>query len=46
VPYNERLCKLRLKGKFNNISLISIYAPMEDKMDKIKEQFSGFAKGS
>jgi exonuclease III len=40
MPYNERLCKLRLMGKFNNISLISVYAPMEDKMDEIKEQFS------
>jgi hypothetical protein len=25
--YNERLCKLRLKGKYNNIMLINIYAP-------------------
>jgi exonuclease III len=39
MPYNERLCKLRLKGKFNNISLIGVYAPTEDKMDEIKEQF-------
>jgi exonuclease III len=39
MPRNERLCKLRLKGKFNNISLISVYAPMEDKVDEIKEQF-------
>jgi hypothetical protein len=39
MAYNERLCKLRLKGKCNNVSLISVYAPTEDKMDEIKEQF-------
>jgi exonuclease III len=39
IPYNERLCKLRLKGKFNSVSLISVYAATEDKMDEIKEQF-------
>jgi exonuclease III len=39
MPYNERLCKFRLKGKFNSLCLISVYAPMEDKMDEIKEQF-------
>jgi exonuclease III len=32
MPYNERLCKLRLKGKLNNLSLISVFAPMEDKL--------------
>jgi hypothetical protein len=39
MPYNERLCKSRVTGKFNNLSLISVYAPTEDKMDEIKEQF-------
>jgi len=23
-PYNERLCKLRIKGKFNNLSIVSV----------------------
>jgi calcineurin-like phosphoesterase family protein len=39
MSYNERLCKLRLNGKFNSVSLISICAPTEDTMDGIKEQF-------
>jgi hypothetical protein len=28
-PYNENLCKLRIKGKYNNITLINVYAPKE-----------------
>jgi len=33
-----RICKLRTKGKFYNITLINIYAPIEDKEEDIKEQ--------
>jgi len=29
-PTNERMCKLRIKGKFYNMTLISVYAPTED----------------
>lgn len=28
-PINERICKFRVKGKFNNLSLICVYAPTE-----------------
>jgi exonuclease III len=38
-PYNERICKLRLKGKFHNLSIICVHAPIDDKNDEIKEQF-------
>jgi exonuclease III len=44
MPHNERLCKLRLKSKCNNVSLISVYVPTEDKMDEIKEQFLRICK--
>jgi len=29
-PIKERMCKLRIKGKFYNVTFISIYAPKED----------------
>jgi exonuclease III len=38
-PYNERLCKLRIKGKYNNITLINVYAPTEDHTEESKEEF-------
>lgn len=36
---NERICKLRLRGKFHNISMISVHAPLEDEEEEIKDIF-------
>jgi len=38
-PINERMCKLKIGGKFYNLTLISAYAPTEDAKDEVKEQF-------
>ena len=32
-------CKLRLKGKYNKITFVNVYAPTEDHTEEIKEQF-------
>ena len=37
--HNERLCKLRIKGKYNNITLINAYAPTEDKQREQRNSF-------
>jgi len=38
-PVSDRICKLRVKGKCYNMTLINIYVPTEDKEEEIKEQF-------
>jgi exonuclease III len=38
-PISDHICKLRVKGKFHNTTLINVYAPPEDKEEEIKEQF-------
>jgi len=34
---NERMCKLRIKGKFYNMKIINIYAPAENENKRIAE---------
>jgi len=36
---NKRLCKIRIKGKYNNVTLVNMYAPTEDKTDPEKQKF-------
>ena len=38
---NDRLCTLRMRGKFFNISLINVHAPTEDKEEEEKDLFYG-----
>jgi exonuclease III len=35
-PISNCICKLRVKGKFHNITLINMYAPTEDKKEDTK----------
>jgi hypothetical protein len=36
-PISDRICKLRVKRKFHNMTLINIYAPTEDKEEETKQ---------
>ena len=38
-PLNERTCKLRLRGTFRNITLISTYTPTEDSHGATEDEF-------
>ncbi|KXJ70170.1 hypothetical protein RP20_CCG024568 [Aedes albopictus] len=38
-PINERICVLRILGKFFNYSLINVYAPTNEKTDDVKDAF-------
>ncbi|PSN43357.1 hypothetical protein C0J52_15566 [Blattella germanica] len=38
-PVNKRICKIRVKLKFYNLTLIAVHAPTEDKTDQVKEEF-------
>ena len=41
-PINERTYKLRIKGKFYNMTLISVYAPTEDENKRNAEDVKRF----
>jgi hypothetical protein len=38
-PYDDRICKLRLKGNYHNLLLMCIHDPVEDSDTDTKEQF-------
>jgi exonuclease III len=41
-PINERICKLRIRGKFYNMTIISAYAPTEDENKRNPEHMERF----
>uniref|UniRef100_A0A1B0D343 Endonuclease/exonuclease/phosphatase domain-containing protein n=1 Tax=Phlebotomus papatasi TaxID=29031 RepID=A0A1B0D343_PHLPP len=39
TPISERMCSIRIRGKFHNLTIFSVHAPTLDKSDEIKEEF-------
>jgi endonuclease/exonuclease/phosphatase family metal-dependent hydrolase len=35
---NDKICRLRMKERYRNITIISVHAPMEEKEDRGKEE--------
>ena len=45
-PVNDRLCWIRVRGKYRNYSIINVHAPTEDKNDEEKDKFTWNLKPS
>ena len=39
-PINEKICTIKLNGKFHNITLINVHAPTEEKAEEKKTNFT------
>lgn len=36
---NDRICKISVKGKFRNVSVVLVHAPTDDKVGDVKESY-------
>jgi exonuclease III len=43
-PVNDGLCRIRIRGKFRNLTIISAYAPTEDKGEEEKVNSTASSK--
>jgi hypothetical protein len=43
-PYNEKICKLRMRGKYHNLTLINVHAPTEQFYDDLQGVYESVAK--
>src|SRR5436190_19652388 len=39
IPISEKICKIRLRGRFRKISMVNIHAPTNDKEEAEKDAF-------